>query len=79
MPSEVEDALIREPPAWMLNYRIGRGAFGSVFLEQVQMRGTEFPKLWAVKRISRHLQNFPAKQYRAEINNLQVLSNVSSV
>ena len=43
------------------------------------MRGTEFPELWAVKRISRHLQNFPTKQYRTEIRNLRALSNVSFV
>jgi len=70
---------VREPPAWKLNCRIGGGVFGNVFLEKSQARGTEFPELWVVKRISRHLQNFPAKQYRAEIENLQALSNVSFV
>jgi len=70
---------VREPPPWRLNCRIGSGAFGTVFLEKVRARGAVFPELWAVKRISRHLQHFPTKQYRAEIRNLQALSNVSFV
>ena len=37
----------------------------------------QFSELWAVKRISRALPNFPSKQSQAEINNLQVLSKVS--
>jgi len=82
-PEETEacDALVREPPAWKLNYNIGSGAFGSVFLEKVQTREMEFPELWAVKRILRGLQHFPTKQYQAEIKNLQTLSkfNVSFV
>jgi len=70
---------VREPPDWGLNCRIGSGAFGTVFLERVLTFGAEFPELWAVKRISRHLQHFPTKQYRAEIRNLQALSKVSFV
>jgi len=72
-------ALVREPPAWRLDYKIGTGAFGTVFLENVQTRGMESPELWAVKRISRALPNFPSKQSQAEIKNLQTLSNVSFV
>lgn len=80
-PEETEDhgVFVREPPAWKLDCKIGRGAFGTVFLEKVQTRGMYFPELWAVKRISRDLPNFPTKQYQAEIKNLQALSNVSSV
>ena len=77
--TEVYGAPVREPPAWKLNYRIGSGAFGTVFLEKVQTRRMEFPELWAVKRISRELPHFPTKQYQAEIKNLQALSNVSFV
>ena len=68
---------VREPPAWRLNYRIGSGACGTVFLEKVQTRQMEFPELWAVKRIPRALPNFPIKRYQAEIKNLQALSAVS--
>ena len=71
--------LVREPPAWGLNHKIGTGAFGTVFLEKVQIRGVESPELWAVKRISRALPNFPLKQSQAEIKNFQTLSNVSFV
>ncbi|KAG0638136.1 kinase-like domain-containing protein [Tuber brumale] len=65
---------VREPPAWKLKCKIGSGAFGTVFLEKVQARGMESPELWAVKRISKAVPNFPAKQYQAEVRNLQVLS-----
>ena len=76
---EVHGAPVREPPAWKLNYKIGSGTFGTVFLEKVQTCGMEFPELWAVKKISRDLPNFPAKQYQNEVKNLQALSNVSYV
>ena len=69
----------REPPAWRLNCKIGTGAFGTVFLEKVRTHGMQSPELWAVKRISRALPNFPSKQSQAEIKNLQVLSKVSFV
>ncbi|PUU73944.1 kinase-like domain-containing protein [Tuber borchii] len=68
-------ATVREPPAWKLNCKIGRGAFGTVFLEKVQRHGIESPELWAVKKIPRDLPNFPTKQYQAEIKNLRALSN----
>ena len=74
---EVHAAPVREPPAWRLNYRIGSGACGTVFLEKVQTRRMGFPELWAVKRIPRALPNFPIKRYQAEIKNLQALSAVS--
>ena len=73
---EVDSTSVREPPAWTLTYRIGSGAFGTVFLEKVQTREMESPELWAVKRIPRALPNFPAKRYQAEVKNLQALSNV---
>ncbi|PUU83225.1 kinase-like domain-containing protein [Tuber borchii] len=73
--TEVHSTSFREPPAWKLNYRIGSGAFGTVFLEKVQTREMESPELWAVKRIPRALPNFPAKRYQAEVKNLQALSN----
>ncbi|PUU79976.1 kinase-like domain-containing protein [Tuber borchii] len=72
---EVYRTSISEPPAWRLNYRIGSGAFGTVFLEKVQTRGMESPELWAVKRIPRNLPNFSPKQSQAEIKTLQALSN----
>jgi len=75
----IHGTLIREPLAWRLNYKIGTGGFGTVFLEKVQTRGMEFPELWAVRKISRALPNFPSKQSQAEIKNLQVLSKVSFV
>ena len=65
------------PPRWRLNYKIGSGSFGTVFLEKVLARGMESPELWAVKRISRTLPNFPAKRYQAEMQNLRVLSKVN--
>ncbi|PWW77819.1 kinase-like protein [Tuber magnatum] len=72
--TEVYGTPVREPPAWRLNYEIGSGSFGTVFLEKVQTRGMESPELWAVKRISKAIPNFPAKRYQAEIKNLQELS-----
>jgi len=76
---EAYDAPVREPPAWKLNYVVGSGSFGTVFLEKVQTRGMVSPELWAVKRLSRTVPNFPAKQYQHEVKNLQALSNVSFV
>jgi len=75
MPDNVEaySTPLRKPPAWKLNYRIGTGAFGIVFLEKVQTRGMESPELWAVKRIPKAAQNFPARWYREEVKNLQAL------
>ncbi|PUU77069.1 kinase-like domain-containing protein [Tuber borchii] len=67
-------APVREPPAWRLNYRIGAGACGMVFLENVHIPGMKSPELWAVKRIPRALPNFTLKRYQAEINNLQLLA-----
>jgi len=69
-------APVREPPFWKLDYIIGSGALGTVFLEKVQTSGMEFPELWAVKRIPRTLPNFPSKRFQNEIKNLQALSNV---
>ena len=70
-------APVREPPAWRLNYKIGTGACGTVFLENVHISGMKSPELWAVKRIPRHLPNFTFKRYQAEIKNLQRLARVS--
>jgi len=70
-------APVREPPAWRLDYRIGTGACGIVFLENVHIPGMKSPELWAVKRIPRALPNFTFKRYQAEINNLQLLARVS--
>lgn len=75
--SETYSAPFTKPPAWNLNYKIGSGACGTVFLEKVQMHRMRYPELWALKRISRSLPNFPVKRYQAEIHNLQALSNVS--
>ena len=68
---------VREPPAWRLDYKIGTGACGTVFLENVQTLGMKSPELWAVKRIPRALPNFTFKRYQAEIKNLQLLARVS--
>jgi len=76
-PVKIHCSPIREPPAWRLNYKIGTGACGSVFLENVHRPGMKAPELWAVKRIPRALPNFTFKQYQAEIRNLQALANVS--
>ena len=73
---EIFSAPVSNPPAWKLNYKIGSGAYGTVFLEKVQTPKMDSPELWAVKRISRGLPNFPAKRYQAEIKNLQAVSNV---
>jgi len=69
-PGRTRHAPVREPPAWRLNYKIGTGACGSVFLENVHIIGMKSPELWAVKRIPRDLANFTFKRYEAEINNL---------
>ncbi|PUU77879.1 kinase-like domain-containing protein [Tuber borchii] len=71
-PCEIGDTPVIEPPAWKLNYKIGTGAYGNVFLEHVQRPGMESPELWAV--IPRALSKFTFKRYEAEINNLQALS-----
>jgi len=68
---------VREPPAWRLNYEIGSGACGTVFLENVQTRDMGSPELWAVKMIPRALPNFTFKRYQAEIKNLEALAKVS--
>ncbi|PUU77870.1 kinase-like domain-containing protein [Tuber borchii] len=65
---------VSQPPAWRLNYEIGTGGSGTVFLENVHIPGMKSPELWAVKRISRTLPNFTFKRYEAEINNLQTLA-----
>ena len=65
------------PPAWSMNYIIGTGAYGTVFLENVHLHGMESPELWAVKRIPRAVPNFTPKRYQAEINNLQALARES--
>jgi len=76
---EVDDAPVREPLAWRLNYEIGNGTFGTVFLEKVQTRVMVSPELWAVNRISKAMPNFPARRYQEEVKNLQALSHVSFV
>ena len=75
----VHNAPVREPPDWKLNYRIGSGTFGTIFLEKVHTRGMGSPELWAVKRIPKVVPNFPTKRYQEEVKNLQALSNVSFV
>jgi len=75
----VHGAPVRKLPAWKLNYKIGNGTFSTVFLEKVQTRGMDYPKLMAVKRIPKAVPYFDAKQYREEVKNLQELSNVSFV
>ena len=74
---EVHGATVREPPAWKLNYEIGHGACGTVFLEKVKTRGMSCAELWAVKRIPKAVPNFDVRRYREEVRNLQELSNVS--
>ena len=76
-PREIDRIPVRDPPAWKLNYKIGTGACGTVFLENVQKLGMKSPELWAVKRIPRALPNFTFKRYQAEIKNLQLLARVS--
>jgi len=68
---------VRELSAWRFDYKIGTGACGSVFLENVHLPGMKSPELWAVKRIPRALTNFTLKRYQAEIMNLQALARVS--
>ena len=68
---------VREQQAWRLDYIIGTGAYGTVFLENVHLRGMKSPELWAVKRIPQTLPNFTFKRYQAEIKNLEALSRVS--
>ena len=70
-------APIREPPAWRLDYIIGTGAYGTVFLESVHLPGMQSSELWAVKRIPQTLPNFTFKRYQAEIKNLRALAGVS--
>ena len=76
---EVSGAHVRGPPAWRLNYRIGSGSFGDVFLEKVQISGMESPELWAVKKISKTSPVLPIKRYQVEIENSRALSNVGVV
>ena len=73
----VSRASIREQQAWRLDYIIGTGAYGTVFLESVHLHGMKSPELWAVKRIPQTLPNFTSKRYQAEITNLEALSRVS--
>jgi len=70
-------APVREPLAWRLDYIIGTGAYGTVFLENVHLPGMQSPELWAVKRIPQTLPKFTPKRYQAEIKNLQALARVS--
>ena len=72
-------APVREPSAWRLDYIIGTGACGTVFLENVHLRGMKSPELWAVKRIPQTVPNFTFKRYQAEIKTLQALARVSFV
>jgi len=69
-------APVRELQAWRFDYIIGTGAYGTVFLENVQLPGMKSPELWAVKRIPQGLPNFTFKRYQAEIKNLQALGRV---
>jgi len=65
-------------PEWKLNVPIGNGTFGAVFLEQVEVNrhgATEF-ELWAVKRIPKGVQSFPADRYMEEISLLGALKQV---
>ncbi|PUU79979.1 kinase-like domain-containing protein, partial [Tuber borchii] len=71
------DALVHKLPALKLNYEIGSGFFGIVFLEKVQIREMESPALWAVKRIAKDVPYFPIRRYQEEVKNLQALSKVS--
>jgi len=73
---EVNNTPVRGLPTWRLNYTIGSGAFGTIFLEEVQTREMESPKLCAVKRIPRAIPNFPAKRFQEEVKNQQALSKV---
>jgi len=73
----VSNGPVREPPAWRLNYKIGSGAYGTVFLENVQTCNMKSPELWAVKRIPRAFPNFTFKRYQVEIRNLEALARVS--
>ena len=75
--SGVSRTPVREPPAWRLNYKIGSGACGTVFLEYVQTLDMKSPELWAVKRIPQAFPNFTFKRYQAEIKNLEALARVS--
>lgn len=75
---KVDGSPARKPPAWELNYKLGSGAYGTVYLEKVQTPSMRSSELWAVKKISRCSPNFPAKRYQAEISNLRALSNVGS-
>jgi len=74
--SGVSRAPVREP-TWRLNYKIGSGAYGTVFLENVQTPDMKSPELWAIKRIPRAFPNFTFKRYQAEIENLEALARVS--
>ena len=76
-PRAIDRAPFREPPSWRLDYQIGSGAYGTVFLENVQTREMESPELWAVKRIPQTLPNFTPKRYQAEIDNFELLARVS--
>ena len=73
----VSRAPLSEQQTWRLDYIIGTGAYGTVFLENVHLRGMKSPELWAVKRIPQTLPNFTFKRYQAEIRNLEALSRVS--
>ena len=73
----VSRAPVREQQAWRLDYIIGTGAYGTVFLENVHLRGMKSPELWAVKRIPQTLPSFTSKRFQAEITNLEALSRVS--
>jgi len=75
MPGGPSSAAQRE---WKMNVPIGNGTFGAVFLEQVEVNrhgAIEF-ELWAVKRIPKGVQSFPADRYMEEIVLLGALKQV---
>ena len=73
----VPRAPLSEQQTWRLDYIIGTGAYGTVFLENVHLPGMKSPELWAVKRIPQTLPSLTYKRYQAEIKNLEALSRVS--
>ena len=75
VPGGPSSAVLAE---WKMNVAIGNGTFGAVFLEQVEVNrhgATEF-ELWAVKRIPKGVQSFPADRYMEEIALLGALKQV---
>ena len=78
-PRNISDDHTKEPLAWRLDRKIGTGTLGTVFLEKVQTHEIKSPELWAVKRISKAVPNFPVRNYQAEVKNLRALLNVSFI